>query len=195
MKIHPIVYVCGILLSIAAADARGAVTIEVLNAAAGKYIVTYDVNVTKAESTEYVFPNHGLISDDKKIDVVSVRETNANQKLEHEILPGIDSEKKPVPGRYRVKAKFINPLPEKSVYTLEYKVILYNKNDCYVDEDGRWVFRYSTGHDAFFVLPKNHVVVFADFPVVIFEQQGRTVLVQKLPERRTFVIKTMPVSG
>mgnify|MGYP006300983337 FL=1 len=166
-----------ILLFSIVAEAK--VTIEVLNPNEGKYQVTYELKVTKAHSTEYNFPRNGFLSRDRKIKVVSVKEKNTDQELKYEVVPAKDKNGETVDGRYVVKTKFVNPIPEGGNYILVYKVILYNKDDCYIDSDGRWLFQYSTGHDAFFILPEGHAVVYANYPVLVYEKASRTVLQQK----------------
>ena len=162
-----------------ASVAEAKVTIEVLDPAEGKYLVTYELTATQAHSTEYSFPSNGMPSKDKPLEVVAVTEKNTDQQFEHQVLPYKDKNGTVEDGRYVVKAKFINPIPEGGNYILEYKVILYNKADCYIDTDGRWLFEYVTGHDAFFILPAGQAVVYANYPVLVYEKAGRTVLQQK----------------
>lgn len=190
-------FVLGVLFAIIANTAHAKVTIEVLNPEEGKYLVTYLLTASKAHSTEYTFPSNGLISQDKKVEVVSITEKNTDQEFEYEVLPA-EKDGAVVEGRYKVKAKFINPVPEGGNYIIEYKVILFNKSECYIDKDGRWLFRYATGHDAFFILPKEHAVVYANFPVLVYEKKGRTVLQAKAKKDnkgntvlRTLIFKTM----
>jgi len=73
------------------------------------------------------------------------------------------------------------PLPRGWRYNLEFKVFLYNKEDSFADEKGRWVFQYKTSQkNAFFILPDNHTVVYSNFPVLVNEKKGRIVLHVKL---------------
>ena len=173
---------CGLLgFVLLAGRAEAKVIIEVLDPAEWKYLVTYELKASKAHSTEHLFPSGlGLKSKSKILEVVSITEKNTDQEFEYEIIPGKDKDGAPVEGRYKVKAIFINPIPQGGHYILEYRVILYNEEDCFIDKDGRWLFQYETTHDAFFVLPKGHAVVYSNFPVLIYEKRGRTVLQNKV---------------
>ena len=167
-----------------ASTAQANVTIEVLDPAEGKFLVTYEVTATKAHSTELSFPRGGLPSRDKHLEVVSVTEKNTDQEFEHDILPYKGETGAVVEGRYVIKAKFTDPIPEGGKHVLEYKMILYNKARCFVDRDGRWMFKYDTSCDAFFVLPEGQAIVYANHPVLVYQKAGRTVLQQKADPRK-----------
>ncbi len=191
---------CGLLgFALLAGRAEAKVTIEVLDPAEWKYLVTYELKATEAHSTEYLFPSvPGFKSKSKVLEVLSITEKNTDQEFEYEIIPSKDKDGAPIEGFFQVKAIFINPIPQGGHYILEYKVILYNEEDCFIDKDGRWRFQYETAHDAFFVLPKGHAVVYSNFPVLIYEKRGRTVLQNKVQTdskskkkvRRKLIFKT-----
>ena len=161
-----------------ASPVKADVTIEVIDPQEGTFLVTYDLQA-KYPGDAYNKTLHGFKSYDKAPGVVSIIDKNTDQKFEHDIMPSINANTL-VKGEYDIMAKY-NPIPRGRHYYLEFKVLLYNKEDSFVDEEGRWVFRYKTlQHNAFFILPKNHAVVYSNLPVLVYEKKGRNILQVKI---------------
>ena len=160
----------------AASSVKADVTIEVIEPEKGKFLVTYDLQA-KYPDDRY----HKTLKDFKSYDrapaVISIREKNTGQEFKHDVMPSMKDDRI-VKGMYDIAALYNTiPLPRGWNYNLEFKVFLYNKEDSFADEKGRWVFQYKTSQkNAFFVLPENHTVVYSNFPVLINEKKGRTVL-------------------
>lgn len=159
--------------------ARANVTIEVLEPKEGKFLVTYEIYSDTPRSTGQTIS--GLVSTERPPEILSVMEQGAKKKLAYEILPM--REKGGVfEGKYRVRAKYATPIPQGQHYILEYRIILYNMENCYVDPEGRWVFQYETTHsEILFILPKGHAIVNSNFPALIYEKGDRVVVQAKMP--------------
>lgn len=157
-------------------SAKADVTIEVIEPKEGKFLVTYDLKA-KYPADAY----HKTLRDFKSYDrtpaVVSITEKNTGQEIKHDIVPSLNDDRI-IPGKYDITALYnMTPIPRGWTYYLEFKVFLYNKEDSFVDEEGRWVFQYRTiQKNAFFIIPENHAVVYSNLPVQVYENKGRTVL-------------------
>lgn len=161
-----------------ASSAKADVIIEVIEPKEGKFLVTYDLQA-KYPDDAYSKTLSGFKSHDKAPEVVSIVDKNTDEKFGHDIMPSMNANRF-VKGEYDIMAKY-KPIPRGRHYYLEFKVFLYNKGDSFVDEEGRWVFQYKTSQkNAFFILPKNHAVVYSNLPVLVYEKKGRTVLHVKM---------------
>ena len=177
MRLSILNITCLLLLLIGSVS-RADVTIEVLEAKEGKFLVTYEIYSDTPRSTGQTIS--GLSSIEEPPEVLSVTEKNSKKKLQYDVLPMRDKSGV-FKGQYRIRAKYDNPIPQGEHYILEYRIILYNKENCYEDQEGRWVFRYETSHSqVFFTLPKEHAIVNSNFPALIYEEEGRTIVQAKI---------------
>ena len=173
-------------------SAKADVTIEVVEPKEGKFLVTYDL---KAKYPEDAY--HKTLRDFKSSDrapaVVAITEKNTGREIKHDIVPSM-YDNKVIPGKYDITALYnLTPIPRGWIYSLEFKVFLYNKEDSFVDEEGRWVFQYRTiQKNAFFIFPENHAVVYSNLPVQVYEKKGRTVLHAKTEMLKEIEIDSDP---
>jgi hypothetical protein len=162
--------------------------------------VTYNVTDNDAGKNSTVFPSNGYTfiklnpedEDDKKDDenieekydfkVISVTEKNSEQALAYEVIEIAD---KPA-----IKVSYPNPVPAGGNYNLEVTVEAPTDNIA-IDPEGRYEITYQTGlSSALFLLPKGHAVVYTNYPVLVHEKQGQTVVKVKQPGLKTIIIKT-----
>ena len=184
------------------AEAESSVTIKPLDPVVGKLQATYEVSFNKTGATEYLFPPKvGFTSPDRKPQIYSVVEVNSKKRIMAKIVP-LKKDGILVPGKYQVLVRFKEPHPKDTEYMLQYKIIVYRHNICYIDEDGIWNTLWDTGHKAKFIVPHGHTPVSASHPVVISEYYGRTHLLQdplfiignkKKYLYRMLIFKTKPV--
>lgn len=193
MKKLMIIFVAALTLSSAV---RAKVTIKPLKAAEGKVLIIYEVKCNEQGATGFVFPPRGgLTSLDRKPLLVSVIEKGSGKKLKAVVKSYIENGKT-IPGKYEFHTNLERPLQKDEKRVLEFKIIVYNKPNCYIDKTGRWVCKYSTRQNATFLVPKGHTPVFSSHPVRIFEDQGTICLQTNTkpiePKERAFVFKTIP---
>jgi hypothetical protein len=169
------------------------VTVDILDPAEGKYLVTYEVSLPDANS---IFPSNGSPSKDQPLEVRSLIRKDSGVPVEYEILQFKDRSNKPVEGRYTIQSKHAKP--KKTWSTFEYQLVLCNKSDCYIDSEGRLILLYETAQDATFVVPEGRTMLSANYPVVVIEQDGKTLLQQDQPKEnknalmRKFVFSAKP---
>jgi hypothetical protein len=169
--------ICLALLLIASVS-RANVTIEVLEPQKGKFLVTYEIYSEKPNSSGQTIS--GLSSIENPPEVLSVIEKNSKQQLDYDVFPIRDTSGV-FRGRYKVKANYKTPIPAGQYYIIEYRIILYNKKNCFVDQDENWVFQYETTHSQiFFILPKDHAIIYSNFSALIYEEDERTVVQAKI---------------
>jgi|GEM_PF-1752622 len=148
--------------------------------------VTYNLLFDQPGLTEFIFPSSGYEFASGPIKVIEVIEKNTEQKLEYEIIPAPEANT-----LQAVKFYFPNPIPKGGNYRVEITVEAQT-NNITKDKQGRYVFTYTTSHDnAFFILPKGHAIVFCNYPVLVYERVGRTVVqVIKGRGQKELMIKT-----
>jgi len=133
--------------------------------------VTYTIVDKDAGDTGLVFPNDGYDFAAGDIKVISVTELNTEQELEYKIVRAPKNESKQA-----VDITYPNPVPKGGSFKIQVTVEAPSK---YISKDskGRYVFSYSTSHpNLFFVLPKGHAIVYANYPVLVYEKKGHTVV-------------------
>ena len=148
--------------------------------------VTYRLSYDEPGSTASIFPSSGYSFASGPIEVIEVIEKNTAQKLVYKIMPAPKANT-----LQAVKFYFPNPIPKGGNYIVEITVEAQT-NNITKDEQGRYVFTYETSHNnAFFILPKGHAIVFCNYPVLVYEREGRTVVqVMKEKGRKELMIKT-----
>ena len=89
--------------------------------------------------------------------------------------------------------EYPNPVPKGGNYKLDVTIEAETE---WISKDskGKHVFTYKTGHVAFFVLPKGHAVVYSNYPVLVYERRGNTVLQVKESGTKELIFKTMAFS-
>jgi hypothetical protein len=148
-----------------AAPARAQLTFEVLDLSQSTVRRTYTRTTTRAGATS---DSIGPIADAAgSLAVVSCREKNTQQSCEAE---GFNDSRRGAWIRYR----FPNPVPSGGSFTVDV-AFDYRSTGISRDQDGRFAFEFSTGQEAFFVLPLGHALVYSNFPVLIYERDRSTV--------------------
>jgi len=183
----------------AALFAQSAVILEHCNPSTGRYQVTYEIQVNRGRAQELVFPSNGILSPDAPMQVLAVIDRETGESLDHEMLPMTDPSGKTVEGRYVIHTKFSQQNTESTSLLIEYKLILFNKEDCSIAENGEWLLRYETSQDVIFVLPEGHSASHSNVPVLIDTRDGRCMLFQNRPDdlrsgqTRTLLFRTSEV--
>jgi len=148
--------------------------------------VTYLWEINIEGEAQCIFPNTGYDFAKGPIKVISVIEKNTEQELEYEVVEVVDDSKK----KQAVKVFFPTPIPKGGSFAIE--VTVTAKTDFIsIDKDGRYVFEYETGHyDAFFVLPKGHAITYCNYPVLVYEKTGSTVVLVRGEGTKNLIFKT-----
>lgn len=177
------------------------VTIEALDPDKGKMLITYQEGYNlKAGVREFLFGG-GMPSSGKKIDVRSVMDVNSKQKFMAKAIP-YKKDDKTIPGKYRILVRFKEPLAEDTYFLIQAKFVVYDKDLCYINDDGLWVTKWLTSYKCKFIAPTGHIPVFTSLPVMVSESYGRIQLLQdplfiqknnKTLYRRKLVFKTKPL--
>jgi hypothetical protein len=144
--------------------------------------VTYLWIYNKAGDTQ--FTTGGLNFAKSPLKIVNVIEKNTEQKLHAEVVA---AEK--VPNSQAVRITFPNPVPKGGNYKIEVTVEA-ETDGIRRDANGRYAFTYETAHTAFFVLPKGHAIVYSNYPVLVYERKGNTVLQVKESGKKKLIFKT-----
>lgn len=175
-----LVVTSALLTQLAFAD----VTIRVTDLESKTMRVTYTWIADKAGSIKGIYPGgagYGFAS--SPIRVVSVTEKNTEQDLDYQVVPA------PQGGGQSVRVIYPNPVPKGGNFRLQITVEA-KTNDISRDSEGRYQFKYETGHIAFFVLPEGHAIVYSNYPVLVYERKGRTVVQVKESGRKDLIFKT-----
>ena len=69
-------------------------------------------------------------------------------------------------------------MPKDTEYLLQFKIIVYRKEICFIDSEGFWVTKWGTRHSLKFIVPKKHIPIYTSHPVAISEYYGRIHLLQ-----------------
>jgi len=186
-----------IFAAIFISPALGNVTIEALDPGKGEMLITYQEGFNvKAGTSELlcgVYP-----SADKKPYVRSAIDVNSKQTFMAKMVP-LKKNDKTIPGKYQVLIRFKEPPTEDAKFLIQSKLVVYNSDLCYINEDSLWVTKWLTSYKCDFIAPKGHIPVFTSLPVTISEYYGRIQLSQdplfiennnKTLYRRTLVFKT-----
>lgn len=158
------------------------VTIQIPNLGNKMMRVTYLFVETQSGSKEMTTAALPFAKSPMKI--VDAIEKNTDQELRAEVVPSKEN-----PNLQAIRVIFPNPIPQGGNYKVELTVEAQTENIS-VDPEGRYVFTYSTGHEAFFVLPKGHAVVYSNYPVLVYERKGNTVLQVKEGGTKELIFKT-----
>lgn len=175
---------------------KASITIKPLEPERGKVLLIYEVKCNQPGVNAFIFPPvGGLTSLDRKPLLASVIEKGTGKKLKSVVEPYFEKGKA-IPGKYEFRVQLEKPLQEGQEYVIELKIIIFNKPNCYMDKEGRWVCKYATRHNAIFLVPKGHTPVFSSHPVRIFEDQGiiclQTDTEPVYSREQTLVFKTAP---
>ena len=181
-KVFPAVFglVCLLVSSFASAD----VTIEVTDLEKKIMRVSYSITDNSAGNRSWTWPDNGLTYANSPLQNVSVIEKNTEQELDFTVVNAPRSNT-----HQALKIEYPNPIPKGGNYKLEVTAEATTEGIT-VDAKGRYVFRYSTGHIAFFVLPKGHAIVYSNYPILVYEKKGRTVVQVKDPGTKDLLFKT-----
>ncbi|BBO86148.1 hypothetical protein DSCO28_67140 [Desulfosarcina ovata subsp. sediminis] len=171
-----------ILLVFLTNHALADVTIRVTNLPNRIMRVTYLWIYDKAGDTQ--FTTAGLLFAKSPLKIVNVIEKNTEQELHAEV---VSADKQP--NAQAVRVTFPNPVPKGGNYKIEITVEA-ETDGISRDANGRYSFTYETGHIAFFVLPKGHAVVYSNYPVLVYERKGNTVLQVKESGKKKLIFKT-----
>jgi hypothetical protein len=177
------------------------VTIEALDPDKGKMLVTYQERYNlKTGVREFLFGG-GMPSSGKKIDVRSVMDVNSKQSFMAKAVP-LKKGDKTIRGKYQILVRFKEPLAKDTKFLIQAKFVVYDKDLCYINDDGLWVTKWLTSYKCSLIAPRGHIPVFTSLPVMVSESYGRTQLlqdplfIQKNNEtryRRKLVFKTKPL--
>lgn len=162
-KLFIICALCFAAMNISFAD----VTVEVTNLSRSMMRVTYVLEETLENAKDTTLPSNGFDFATGAIKVISVKELNTGQSLKYEIIKRNNLE--------AVKIYYPNPLPKGGNYKVE--CIVEAESD-YIKKtaDGLYEFTYTTGHDAYFILPKDHAVVYSNLPIILYDKDGQIVV-------------------
>ncbi len=171
------------VLFIATTGVYADVTIRVTDTNKRIMRVTYLWTDSKAGATK--FEAGPLLFASTPIKVISVIEKNTEQDLEAKIFQK--------DGKQWLLVEYPNPVPKGGNYKLDVTIEAETE---WISKDskGKHVFTYKTGHVAFFVLPKGHAVVYSNYPVLVYERRGNTVLQVKESGTKELIFKTMAFS-
>jgi len=147
--------------------ASGEVTVRVTNLDGKVISATYAWAAGNVGAAEGVYPDpDGFDFAAGPVTVKGVREKNSGRSLKWEIVPARDN-----PLAECVKVHYGEPIPDNRPFEVEITVEARSANITQ-DSLGRFVFSYTTGHAATFVLPEGHALVYSNYPVLIDEQSG-----------------------
>ena len=168
-KLLIIIALCLSVLNISFAD----VTIEIMNLSQKTMRVTYILEETLENSKDTTLPSNGFEFASGSIKVISVRELNTEQPLKYEIVKKNNLE--------AVKIYYPNPLPKGGNYRIE---CIVEAQSAFINKtaDGLYEFSYFTGNDAYFILPKDHAVVYSNLPIILYDKNGQIVVLVKEDE-------------
>ena len=158
------------LFALTVAKSYAAVIIGVTDVEKRIMRVTYLWTDDRAGATELKVGPFDFAS--TPIKIISAVEKNTGQELNAEIIQA--------DGKQSILIKYPSPVPGGGHFKLD--VTLEAQTEWISrDSNGRYAFTYKTGQETSFVLPKGHAVVFSNFPVLVYEKEGNTVLhVQEL---------------
>ncbi len=157
------------------------VTIRVIDVKQKIMRVTYTWNCCIPGESSGVLPNLGYTFTKYPIKVISVIEKNTDQNIEFNIVSKRNGQ--------ALELFYPNPIPKGGSYTIE--VIIEAKTDnIKIDSEGRYVFNYETTHEAFFVLPEGHALVYANYPVLIYERKNSTACHINGTGKKNLIFKT-----
>jgi hypothetical protein len=163
-------------------SAHADVTIQIPDLGNKMMRVTYLFVQTESGSKEMT--TAALLFAKSPMKIIDAIEKNTDQELRSEVVPSKEN-----PNLQAIRVIFPNPIPQGGNYKVEVTVEARTENIS-VDSEGRYVFTYSTGHEAFFVLPKGHAVVYSNYPVLVYERKGNTVLQVKEGGTKELIFKT-----
>ena len=175
-----LVFLLGFIPNVTEAD----VTIRIVDLQSKIMRVTYTWIADVAGETYGIFPGgNGYEFASGPIKVISVIEKNTEQELDYEVVTA------PKGGGQSIKVIYPNPVPKGGNFKIEVTVEA-KTNDISRDSKGRYVFTYRTAHVAFFVLPEGHAIVYSNYPVLVYERKGRTVVQVKETGMKKLIFKT-----
>lgn len=145
------------------------VTITVDDLSSGIMRVTYVYTMNNSGQTSDVYgASDGFSFASGPISVISVIDSKADIELEYELIEAEN-------GGEALKVYYMNPGSREKTH--EIKITMEaSTDDIYKDDEDRWVVKYVTAHIAFFIIPEDHAIVYCNFPILIYEKSGRTVV-------------------
>ncbi|MBM9518740.1 hypothetical protein JWG39_02765 [Desulforhopalus vacuolatus] len=172
--------ICLIITRSAFAD----LTIEIIDTEKKVMRVSYSITDNLAGKRFLTYPSDGFDYATSSLKNISVIEKNTEQELDFVVV------KAPKAQNYEaLKIEYPNPIPKGGNYKLQISVEA-TTNGISIDSKGRHVFKYSTVHPTFFILPKGHAIVYSNFPVLVYEKQGKTVVQVKDSGNKDLLFKT-----
>lgn len=168
-KIALIIALCFLAVNISFAD----VTIEITNLNQKIMRITYVLEETTERADDTTLPSNGFEFASGSIKVISVMELNTDQKLKYEIVK--------INNKQSVKIYYPDPLPKGGNYKIEC-IVEAKSGNIKKTADGLYEFTYTTGHDAYFILPGGHSVVYTNLPILLYDKDGRIVVLVKADE-------------
>ncbi|MBN1648427.1 MAG: hypothetical protein JW874_10360 [Spirochaetales bacterium] len=184
MKAKPIIiFLCVFVAFSSFAD----VTVEMVDQTRNIMRAVYTFEETNEGAVNETFPNNGFTFNTGDIRVISVKELNTGKNLDYEII------KKG--GKQSVKINYADPLPKGANYRIECIIEATTGNFKKVSA-GIYELSFFTGYDAYFVLPKDHALIYSNLPVLLYEKDGRIMVLVKADEffPHKIVLKTKDYS-
>ena len=161
--------------------AQDDLTIKVVDVDKKIIQVTYTWTMAYGGTTSAILPDHGCDFTTYPIKVISVYEKNTDQKLEYSIVDNVKGQS--------LDIKYPSPIPIGGSYTMIVTIEAKTDNIT-IDSEGRYVFKYETSQNPYFILPKGHFLVYSNYPVIMFERNGTTVCHVKKNGRDVVIFKT-----
>ncbi|HHG74893.1 MAG TPA: hypothetical protein ENK22_07585 [Persephonella sp.] len=173
-----------------------ATTIEILDLKTNLLRITETFYFSEPDKLKARFCSVSFSMLEDPVKVVSIIEKNTEQELDYDLIPKAGRN-----GKYwtcdklrslMLNIEFPNPVPHGGYYSVE--VVLEGNSTnkyIYIDKKGRYVFKIPARGEIFFILPPNHTIVFSNYPVLIYEKKGRTVLhIENIKKTQTLIFKT-----
>jgi len=165
--------------------AIGEVTVRVTNLEEKVISATYAWAAGNVGATEGIYPDpDGFDFAAGPVNVLSVIERNSGKSLKWEIVAARDN-----PLAQCVKVGYGEPIPDDHPFEVEITVEARTDNITQ-DSLGRFVFSYTTGHSATFVLPEGHALIYSNYPVLIDEHSGLLTVRAPQAAMKELVFKT-----
>jgi len=169
-------------------SASADVTLDIIDLHGKITRITNTINYNKEGIESAIFPSKGYKSFNKSLKVISAFEMNTEQEIDTKIIEYNDKNYK------SIELSFPNPIPKGGNYKIKLSVEGVTKNITQ-DKDGRYVFKYSTSGEVFFVLPEGHAIVYSNYPVLVYEKKKRTVVQIKGKNNKNIIIKSRAFSN
>jgi uncharacterized phage protein gp47/JayE len=178
-----------LILSSAFAD----VGIQIIDLEERKMLVTYLWNEERPGVTRAVYPEEGYLFASSPIEIVSAVERNSSRELKTAIVAPPNPQKTD-PALQSVLVYFASPVPQKASFLVEVSVQAKTDNISR-DPDGNYIINYYTRHTAFFKLPPGHEIIYCNYPLLIYQIGGSTIVrvnESATPKKLIFKIRSYP---